>query len=755
MRPIRTRCGPGLFLVITLSTTGLIQPAAQSELRKPQQGATAPATPTAEAQAAAAQAIKDAKSAAEQANAAATGAAQAATKASQAAEAAAQAAQAAAALVKTATDANQQATEQKLAADQSTAAAKASNNPPTAVLGDDNVGPKDYVPCLFDRQTLLAMRGYGNPTDAPVSDKQANDVLSDAIASVSSDPDTQEALLTTATDKLSKKLVPMESDVIDALSFTLDSSLLSGTKPEKKKQVVAKAKSDLTASQQQFTRSKYIACSMSIFPWDLSHMIFGRTVANHYLAVQVIVRNLDQDHEYLIHDSELAVDAYSGQLERFQASHEKEAVRAVVVYGQNYDLHAVWSHMMEGVGMIGGAIVGLPQPSIDQLTQASGAYNAAWIPTFQKLFPDLTTNNLNNLNDLGFSAASSSRIVVPKAGAVPFVIFVPVAPLEQACWLQKGYTPTLDVLPKTACDAIYNTDEDKSPSVVPDSTNPAGVKISAPVDWSRRWFNPVGWFEKANEKKWPMNSKKVGFKHWTPVQLTALQKHAYAVVAGSLIQQVNDTTSLRAITCGTPDSDGKVYLATVVGDKATAKNPLNCSLTGSALDSMTNLRLEDATGTKIADAPVTPGADATTAKAIIAVADVPKLLVSTYELFSVDKTGAATDLKQSLSLVPPPIISAAPTVAGSSTPTATTLNTGFTLTLTGTNLDQVTQVQLVLTAAPGTTLTSTSQTCLPAQCTVVFGSNAVKQGETYEVKVGVGPSKVGAYDVGQALGALQ
>lgn len=130
------------------------------------------------------------------------------------------------------------------------------------------------------------------------------------------------------------------------------------------------------------------------------------------------MRNLDGNNEFLIQDAELAVDANSAQLSRFQAGHEKELARGVLQYGQSYDRQHVFINIVDGLGTILGAIITIPQPSIDALTGTSGAYHAGLMPTLHALFPDLTTRNLNTLNDLAFSAASASRIVVPKSGSV-------------------------------------------------------------------------------------------------------------------------------------------------------------------------------------------------------------------------------------------------------------------------------------------------------------------------------------------------
>lgn len=385
-----------------------------------------------------------------------------------------------------------------------------------------------------------------------------------------------------------------------------------------------------------FERPRDVSCAMSILPWDEAHKTFGRTVADTFLAVQVTVRNLDGSNEFLIQDAELAVDANSAQLARFQVSHEKEIVRGVLQYGQSYDRQHIFINIAEGVGTILGAVVGLPAPSLDNLTRATGAYHAGLLPTLHTIFPDLTTRNLNTLNDLAFSASSASRIVVPKNGSVPFVVFIPIKPLEQACWLQKGYNFYDDVGPDGACEQVCTDD------------NCTNDKLRI-----------------------------VRFKHWTPVQLQALKKHAYALIAGAHFKLTGQGATLRSIVCaGTTDPSG-AYL-----QYALPASGLSCALTGTDLDSMTVLRFRSPDDPKSnVDMKVTVSGDNTVANATLTPADAAKILQSTYALYAVDKSGAEHDLSRTVSFRLPPTVA-----AGQSVPATGNGN------LTGTNLAGCSQV---------------------------------------------------------------
>lgn len=530
---------------------------------------------------------------------------------------------------------------------------------------------QNYVPCIMGRSTQFSARALQSPDPAfpavldAVSQKAAeiqNDSTQKKTDQIGSNQqkNVQDFAATYAANANTVKDVLQNVAVTPGFSDT-DKKKIIQTGEEAKNITLIQA-------------PKGIGCSMSIYPWDLAHMIFGRTVADHYLAVQVVVRNLDQDHEFLIHDAELAVDAYSGQLERFQTSHEKQAVRGVVLYGQNYDRRAIAMHIVEDIGILLGAVIAPTVPFSDELTVTSSGYNSAVPTAMNKLFPDLSTQNLNNLNDLGFSAAAASRIVVPKGGSVPFVIFVPVKPLQQACWLQKGYVASADVSPKTSCDVIYTKSSDTEDAQlvygygrmgrVAKDTNPIGFPI----------------------QKWPLKLQEIKYKNWSPAQITALQKHAFAVVAGTHIQSVDAVAAVRSIQCqGITDANGIVLLASLSGQ------PLKCTVTGAALGNLTKIRLKDANTTPplaVDMAVQTVASDSTAASGVISGDDLAKLTSNQYSVFGVDKSGNETDLKLLLHLRP------LPTATAIVPKDIATFLPSRLLTITGTNLDEISDVTL-------------------------------------------------------------
>jgi hypothetical protein len=71
-----------------------------------------------------------------------------------------------------------------------------------------------------------------------------------------------------------------------------------------------------------------VVCSFSVMQWKETSDNFGRRVANQYIALQVTVRNLNTQNEYIVHDIQIAVDTglNRAQFGRFEAARDKLVV---------------------------------------------------------------------------------------------------------------------------------------------------------------------------------------------------------------------------------------------------------------------------------------------------------------------------------------------------------------------------------------------------------------------------------------------
>jgi len=498
----------------------------------------------------------------------------------------------------------------------------------------------DQIPCMLNDQQNYASRGL------VVTRPSAAKAITTAVQKVATAPNTSSATKAVSTQFLhlfAGFASASDSDVKAAVPGLIQQAASEAGVQDKAQSAEASASIARTVQDALAASSvqppKDVSCSMSVLSWDETHKSLGRTIADTYLVVQVTVRNLDANNEFLVHFAELAVDANGARLSRFQVGHEKELARGVLQYGQSYDRQHVFINIADGIGTIMGAVVGLPQPSINALTGATGAYHGGLLPFLHVLFPDLTTRNLNTLNDLAFSAASASRIVVPKSGSVPFIVLIPVFPLEQACWLASDYNIAADTYPLNAADGKNICSEDST--------------------------------------KQTMVSKRVPFKYWTPVQMQALELHSYAVVAGVHIKQTGQAAQLNGITCNAPVDSAGAYLQYLI-----PSGGLSCSMTGTDLDTVTTLRLRAADDAKkTLDAKVTVSGDNTTATAALAASDTANINKPLYELFGVDKSKAEHDFGRTISFRLAPTIDDGQTVPA-----------GGTATLTGANLNGITAV---------------------------------------------------------------
>ena len=177
-----------------------------------------------------------------------------------------------------------------------------------------------------------------------------------------------------------------------------------------------------------------VSCSQSILTWEETKDIFGRRLADTYVAIQVVVRNLSPDKEFLMHDVQVAIDHGPSWLngtdpgtrydKRFVAGRDKLLVRGVALRGQSDDPRNRFIRIAETLGDIAGAISPALGKALDFRSGVS-IYRTAFIPGLKSIFPDYTIDQINRLNDLGFSANSAYKLVIPTNGAAPFVTFLP------------------------------------------------------------------------------------------------------------------------------------------------------------------------------------------------------------------------------------------------------------------------------------------------------------------------------------------
>jgi hypothetical protein len=583
----------------------------------------------------------------------------------------------------------------------------------------------DYVPCLFDQGEEIAMRAEELANDSSptlTQDSAANlvNLTSAAILKLSAKYDSKAvADLDTEYKKdispadlkaltRDQALVRIDSAVTQAWGSVKGENFYYSSSPpvdtsKLKGDDLTKAQAQATAQREQagqaaladaqsavagaaksfqnnlkFPPPDDVSCSMSVMPFEETHDIFGRRVADEFVGIQVTVRNLNTKNEFLIHDIRVAIDTgvdvqYFG---RFQAGRDKLLVRAVAQEGQWEDPRNRWVNILEATGAIaGGASV---IAGTVQFTDAVAIFQGTFIQGVNNIWPDHTVAQLNNVNDFVFSASSTSKVIVPVQGAVPLVTFIAEKPIEQLPFAWCGYTgksgPWFHKA-KQYCDFPSNPD---------------------PKDQE---------MYKATHEKPYLSTDGIGgwddlaYKKWKPAALRMLQQNTYVVVGGVHIQELASQPSVSNLTCPSL-SNGAVDVS------QTTNGVVNCTMTGSGLNLASSVTLEKDTS-KISGK-ITPATDGSSATLQFSPDDLGDNagVYSLYLTYKAGSQGTPTDIDsgEKVTLAKQPIITSADAVDRSK---ATGTPPAAPLVLHGKDLDQFNSVSLVYDS--GTRVTGSLQ----------------------------------------------
>ncbi len=193
-------------------------------------------------------------------------------------------------------------------------------------------------------------------------------------------------------------------------------------------------------SIQRLSRPPDVGCAMSVLSYAETSKSFGWLIANTYIAVQVVVRNVNRDQQFVLHDVEYSVNADpSGSMAVFSSGRDKVVVRALASAQNSFDPRNIVVHSAQAVGFILSAMVPIAGGAVGD---AAAVYNAGFFPGLDKVWKDMSTDQLNLLNDTGFSSTSTSQTVVPKSSSTMFVTFIPSKQYERAWWTQDCVTLT-------------------------------------------------------------------------------------------------------------------------------------------------------------------------------------------------------------------------------------------------------------------------------------------------------------------------
>ena len=171
-------------------------------------------------------------------------------------------------------------------------------------------------------------------------------------------------------------------------------------------------------------RGEGISCSQSLLDRKEVSDIFGRRLAHMYLVVQVNVRNLRNDFDFILQDVRLTID---GNLS--VASRPKELVRGVAEKGQMLDRRNLIISTITAVGTIAGGLSASLLFTAD-FARATTIFQGPFRTAMVNAMPDFSVRQLNRLND---HSVSSQGVVIPKAQQAMVVAFA-----SQRIFLDQG-----------------------------------------------------------------------------------------------------------------------------------------------------------------------------------------------------------------------------------------------------------------------------------------------------------------------------
>jgi hypothetical protein len=175
--------------------------------------------------------------------------------------------------------------------------------------------------------------------------------------------------------------------------------------------------------------------------------IFGRRVSKRYVAVQLTIANSNPDFEFLIHDVLLGVkDIYLDPSLRpavtyKPTSEDLRLVRGVAEKGQLYDKSNIILRVLKATGSVAAAVIGIASVG-PSYAPTVAMFNGPVLTSYRDVFPDMTINQMNRLNDTAYTA----NTLVPKQGTKLLVAFLPQAVLMDSKYREKFWKDPLSIV---------------------------------------------------------------------------------------------------------------------------------------------------------------------------------------------------------------------------------------------------------------------------------------------------------------------
>jgi hypothetical protein len=421
-----------------------------------------------------------------------------------------------------------------------------------------------------------------------------------------------------------------------------------------------------------------ISCSQSLLTWKEANDIFGRRIADDYLAIQVVIRNLDPDHEFLVHDVQVA----SGVPRGSQVSHPFTPINGTSADGTTTlkltsKTIREWQFRPGGFITCSGGSGGWT--SINDtlaITEVDSKNNSITLPiTVEGAIPQGITC-MGDVSDpaVWFAAGRDRNLVrgvalkgqaydrrnmlihigeaIGDIASAASVAFTSLDFKNGVSVYRAAFLPGMErIFPDFTIDQLNRLND------LTFSANTA-YKIVVPKNGAVPFVTFV-----------PAKIYADGYKKYSQDELRNLMNHMLVIFSGVHITPTNDHATVQSFTC--PSKDGYIDLS---------KDPVTCKLAADNLSALASVRL--VSSSQASEAPVQASVS-TDGSVNFKADDLKKLNSPVYQVHVVDKNGRDQTTDFTIKILP--------NVSGATGKCDATAHT-CSLTLQGSNLGAIAQV---------------------------------------------------------------
>lgn len=171
-----------------------------------------------------------------------------------------------------------------------------------------------------------------------------------------------------------------------------------------------------------------LACSFVPLSYETAYEVFGKGVADRFIAVQVTVENKNATSEFLLQDVRVGKKGF------VLSSYDKKIPRSVGERQEQLSARAIVIRLTAATASVLTGIAGFAGNEL--LTDAATVYAGPAQNALQTTIPNLSTAELARMDDLGFSVTST---VIPKSSAIAVVAFSPSDTLDAAEKVRRNF----------------------------------------------------------------------------------------------------------------------------------------------------------------------------------------------------------------------------------------------------------------------------------------------------------------------------